>query len=497
MLKQKFIIDFAAKFGIQITTAVAGIIVARVAGPEVVGIIAYATSYVSIFLFIIGLFGSAHIKLVSEGQNEADSLTTYSWLLGISSFVYLFIVLGMFLSQKFLMKNGFESIEIENVILIILFSTLISAAYKYSATIFNAKTEQVKANLPELLGTLINNILRVIVVVLGYGAIALAGVKVVGLLIGIPLIVYFLKNKEYGKFRSDLALKYVRIALPLLVVVITNSIMMYSDKLILERIGNIREIGIYTAAFSIGGIFILIGRTAGTVFFPLFSSYFAENNIAEVKRKIKQFERFVFVFILPVIITLALFSYPVMVTLLGIKYEQSAPLFAVLVFSSFFAIWSMPYGNVISGLGLFWLSSLINFMKFMVFLSTLIVLIHPALFDMGAMALALTQLVMNIFLFLAYYIIAYRRIQIQFIKQQLKFGLFWSIIFISTYYFVLPEINSYSVYIQSFIFIPIFLTFVFLLQFLIGLFHKSDLDMLLQIIHPGRMMHYIKQELNK
>ena len=424
MLKQKFVIDFVSKFAIQFITAASGIIVARVAGPEVVGTIAYATAYVSIFLFIIGLFGTAHIKLVSEGENEEDSLTTYSWLLGISVILFFIVVFGTFSVQKFVFEKAFNGIDAEYVILIILFSTIIATVLGFSQTVFVAKTEQAKANLPNLLRSIIENVLRVLVVSIGFGAIALAGVKALSVLLVLPVIIYLFKGKKFGKFDIKIAKKYWHIALPLFAIVITNSLMMYSDKLILEYFGSTKEIGIYTAAFSIGGMLILLGNTAGSVFFPLFSNLVTNNKLDIIKDKVLHFERFLFLVIFPVIISLSLFSYPIMVSLLGIKYEESAPLFGLLVFSSFFAIWGMPYGNIISGLGLFWLSSLINFLKFLVFISTLLIFIHPDIFNLGAMALAITQLSINLFLFIAYYFISYRRIKIQYIKQQFLFLLY-------------------------------------------------------------------------
>ncbi|MCK5075180.1 MAG: oligosaccharide flippase family protein, partial [Calditrichia bacterium] len=355
MLKQKFLIDFASKFGIKIFTAASGIVVARVAGPEVVGTMAYAIAYVSIFSFITGIFGSAHIKLVSEGQNEPDCNKTYSYLFLGTSILYFVAVLGTFLLQLFVLDYEFDGDCTEIVILVLLISMFISKLYGYSESTFVARTEQARSNIPEFIRSLLFNLLRIAVVLLGYGAVALAGMNLLSAIIVLPVVIFFLKKLDFGKFSFQLAKKYGAIAIPLFVIVITNSLMTYADKLILGYYSTASEIGIYTAAFSIGGMLILFGNTAGTVFFPLFSSLISKNNLLELRHKINQFERFIFVFILPLIIALSIFSTPVILTLLGPQYEQSGPIFRLLVFSSFFLIWSMPYGNLISGMGLFWL----------------------------------------------------------------------------------------------------------------------------------------------
>ncbi len=100
MLKQKFIIDFGSKFGSSFITAITGIVVARLAGPEVVGTITYATSYVTTFSFITALFGAAHIKLVSEGQNEENCNKTYLILMIISATLFFITVIGFFLFRN-------------------------------------------------------------------------------------------------------------------------------------------------------------------------------------------------------------------------------------------------------------------------------------------------------------------------------------------------------------------------------------------------------------
>jgi O-antigen/teichoic acid export membrane protein len=495
MLKQKFLIDFVSKFGIYFMGSITGIVVARVAGPEVVGTIAYATAYVSIFLFITGLFGSAHIKLVSEGQDQADCNTTYSWLLGGSVAIYFLVVLGTYLMQKYALQFDFDGNNPEKVILIILMATVISAVYSYSETLFVARTEQVRSNLPNLMKAFVNHTLRIIVVILGFGAVALASVNLLSVIIILPVVFFFLRKMEFGKFNFHLAKKYIFIAIPAFLIVITNSLMTYSDKLILGYFSNAREIGIYTAAFSIGGMLILLGNTAGTVFFPLFSSLLSKNDLPQVKNKIKQFERFIFLFVLPLIITLSLFSYPVIITLLGSKYEESAPIFKLLVFSSFFIIWGMPYGNIISGLGLFWLASLLNGLKFILFVGTLFICIHPSLLNLGVISLALTQVTINLFLFVAYYIFAFRKIKVQFLKDQSRFILFWLVIYLSSNTLLIPLIKPYPPFMQSLIIMPFFLFLIFILQRILGIMKKNDLQMFLLLINPKKSYQYVRQEI--
>lgn len=494
MLKQKFVIDFGSKFGIYLVTALTGIVVARLAGPEVVGTIAYATAYVSIFSFITGLFGTAYIKLVSAGENEADCLTTYSRLYGISLGIFVLAVLGFFSYQKYFLNYKFENTDVELVILLMLGAIITGNFFQFSQTVFVATNEQAKSNLPNLLRAVIYNLLRITVVVLGMGAIALASVNLISALLLLPLVFVLFRKKRFGNFNKQLLRKFKSISVPLLTIVIVQSIMMYSDKLILGHFGTTNEIGYYTAAYSIGGLLILLGNTAGTVFFPLFSSLFANNKTGEVIRKIYQFERFIFIFILPIIISLSLFSYPILITLLGLRYEPSVPIFSLLVFSSFFIILGMPYGNVLSGLGLFWLSSLLNFIKFILFSLSLIIFIHPRLLNMGGMALAITQVIMSFFLFISFYYFSWKKIKIQFLKKQKAHIIFWGIIYGLSYFYLIPLVKPLSIYFQSLVIVPAFLLIIYVIQYMFGLIKKSDLKMLYQLINPKLNLKYVKEE---
>lgn len=496
MLKQKFLIDFGSKFGIYLLTAITGIVVARIAGPEVVGTIAYATAYVSVFSFITGLFGSAYIKLVAEGQNEADCLATYIRLYGISIIIFFVVVLGFYSFQKFIVNYDFENREVEIVIIITLITITINNFYLFSQTVFIAKTEQAKANIPTLLKSLLYNILRIVVVLIGMGAIALASVNLISALLIIPLIVYLFKRRSIGKYNRYLVKKFFSISTPLFLIVLGGTLMLYSDKLILGHFANTEQIGYYTAAYSIAGMLVLLGNTAGTVFFPLFSTLFAENNINQIKQKINQFEKFVFIFALPLILTISLFSHTIIIILLGERYEPSVPILSLLVFSSFFTIWGMPYGNLLSALGLFWLSARINIMKFIIFIFTLIVFIHPNILDLSILALALTQVVINIFLFIAFYYFSWKKIKVQFIKEQLKYVIFWTVIYILTYFLLTPRITTLSLNVQFFIVFPLFLIMIYILEYMTGLMKRSDLQLLYQLLNPKTSLRYVREEFN-
>lgn len=168
MLAQKLVLSYGAKMIAQFILVGAGIIVARVAGPSVLGTMAFGLAYVSTFIFIADLgTGSAHIKMISGGEDLGKCISTYSVLKVVSICIYLLVIMGIYLTQKYIFKIAFESYAHEFVILIMIIIVTIDQVLLIPKTTFMGKTEQAKQDLPDLLKSLINNISRVIIVLLG------------------------------------------------------------------------------------------------------------------------------------------------------------------------------------------------------------------------------------------------------------------------------------------------------------------------------------------
>ena len=101
MIKQKFFLDFSSKTIHHIMQAFGGIVVAVFAGPNIVGTIAYGLAFVGVFNFLNGLLVPAHIKIISETNNEKDCNTTFVILKIIFSTIFIFMSLTFYLFNKY------------------------------------------------------------------------------------------------------------------------------------------------------------------------------------------------------------------------------------------------------------------------------------------------------------------------------------------------------------------------------------------------------------
>jgi O-antigen/teichoic acid export membrane protein len=398
MLKQKFIVQYGSMAITQILGMVAGIVVARLAGPGVMGMVAYGTSYVSLLGFINGIFGSAHIKLVSEGREHSECMAVYTRLQIICALIYFTAVLALFLIQKNILHYPFESREQEWIILIALLTHTFELYGQYANTIFTANLQQAKANLPNFFKTIIFHIGRILIVIFFVKNLALKlySWHLILAILFIPIIHRLLKEYPIGKYNNKLAKKYFKYGGAIFFMAVIDSVTHSIDKLMLAHFTNTTQLGYYSAAHSIGGLILTLAGSAGLIFFPLFSGYISRGDWESVNTKIYQYHEFIILFIFPLICLLAIVGGPIMLLILGNKYKPSIIPFQILIFATYISVIGMPYGNIITGMGKFNLAVVINIIRLGAFLISLFILIAPNMLNLGAVGLAANQLVLNL-----------------------------------------------------------------------------------------------------
>jgi len=496
MLKQKFLVQFGSNMSLRILGLISGIVVARVVGPEVLGTIAYAAAYVGIFGFITGLFGTGNIKLISEGEDLGDSLATYSRLQIIAIIIFLFTVLIWFAVQKYILNYQFESSIHEQVIIITLFAMVITKLIQFNDSTFTGQLKQAKANLPKIVRGILFQLGKIVVVLLGFNAVGLIGWNLLTGIIVLPIAINLFRSLPYGKFRKELAKNHLKIAIPISLIVILNSLIAYSDRLILQHYTNSTELGYFAAAFSLGGMILILGNTMGTVFFPLFSRYIKENNWENLNVKINKFQTFIASFILPFICLLGIIAEPLLLAVLGDKYQNSITPFIFLIYASYISIVGMPFGNILSGMGKFYLNFWLKLLKFLFYIIGVIYFVSTEYLGLGAIGLAMNLLSVNIFHNMLVIFTSGRigKLKINY-QVLLTYAVLFFLVLIS-YLIVVPFLKDITKY-WWFIFPPFFLIIVFSFLNSLNLITKKQVIQLFQIISPKLTYNYIKEEMNE
>ena len=495
MLKQKFIVQYGSMAITQIVGMVAGIIVARLAGPGVMGMVAYGTSYVSLLGFINGIFGSAHIKLVSEGRKHSECMAVYTRLQIICALIYFIAVLALFLVQKNVLHYLFESREQEWIILIALLTHAFELYGQYANTVFTANLQQAKANLPNFFKTIIFHIGRILIVIFFVKNLALKlySWHLILAILFIPVIHRLLKEYPIGKYDNILAKQYFKYGRAIFFMTVIDSVISYSDKLMLAHFTNTTQLGYYSAANSIGGLILTLAGSAGLIFFPLFSGYISKGDWESVNTKIYQYHEFIILFIFPLICLLAIVGGPILLLILGNKYKQSIIPFQILIFASYISVVGMPYGNIITGMGKFNLAIIINIIRLVIFLISIYIFIAPGMLNLGAIGLAANQLVLNLTrngLFL-YFANKLGEVRLK-SKNNIRHIIIISWTFLA--YLI-------SIYLKKFIplwwllMIPIYLITLYLILNLTGFMKKEHWRLLLDTLNLKKTLKYAYNEI--
>ena len=494
MLKQRFLVHFGTQVITQFLAIAAGIIVARIAGPSLVGVLSYGTAYTSILAFITGIFGSAHIKLVSEGREHSNCLAVYGRLRNVSAIVYFIATAGMFVIQKYLLNYKFESKEIQIVIILSLVAHFLSLYEGYSNIVYTANLKQAKANLPGFYRDIAWHIGRVVMVILGLRAITLATYKMI--LSGLVALycAYLLKEFPKGKYDKKLAKDYFRISIPALIIVIVNSITGYADKLLLAHYTNTTQLGYYSTAHSLGGMFMLIAMPVSNIFFPLFSKMISMNNWEGVNINIFKYQEFIILFIFPLMCILAITVKDPLLLVLGNRYKPSVTPLIILLFSTYVVLLGLPYANVITGMGKFYIYAWTNVIKLIIFIISITLFVSPRFLNLGATGLACNQLVLNLTgnLIYLFYTMNYGKVRL-FMKNNIRHLVIILISFIA----FLGSRYVKNIYEYWWLFyIPLYLIVCYGILITFKLIGKEHWLLLTEALNLKKTLNYAKDEMS-
>jgi len=493
MLRQKVILSYSTKILMQIIQVAVTIVVARVAGASVLGTVAFGMAYVSMFIFISDLgLGSAHIKLVSEGEDEASCNGTFIRIQAVLAGAFFIVVLLFYLGQKYVFNYQFESPVHEEVIMVTLIAVTISRALYIFKACFMAKTEQAKQDIPAFIELILFQTMRLIVVLIGYKALAIAFSKLASIVLTAPLYFFLFKNYLVGAFDRKLARKYFLISVPVMIITISDSFTFYIDKVLLQHLTNSAEVGYYVAGFKIGSFIMMIGTSVGLLFFPTFSRAISENNFDRINTIIEKYEHFSLAFVFPATALLAIFSDLIVNVILGAEYVKTIPVLAVINISAFTYTLITPYGNVLSGKGLFKLLAKIYLADLVFFIIMVPVTVHTGLLNLGSTGLALSVLGARVFMGILFIIFVGRRMkQIKLVPglKLLLFGILYSVGAFLVY-------REYPMTLtQKLLFAFIYFAGYWGLATLFRFIRRKDWAMISDLLNLKKMLNYLKAEL--
>lgn len=493
-LKEKILVGYFSRIFIQGVTMIIGIIVARIAGPDVLGKVAFAMSFISIFQFISDLgTGTAHIKLISEKKPLGDCISTFARIKLFLTSIFTVIVILVIIYQYYKGEEYFVAYENLLILAFWLVSIVISQIMYIPITTFSGLTLQAKQDIPFVIQSIINQFLRLFLIFLGLGAIGLSIANMTGIMVAFLMYFVMFRNFPKGKYSSELASKYLKISVPIIIIGFSTNFLEYIDKVIIGFLSNTEQTGIYATSYSFCSFIKMIGNISGMLFLPVFSNAIIENKVDSIKQMIDKYQRFLSIFILPASLVLIMFTPFIIKIFLGNKYLLAENVLPYIIIGMFFSVFFVPYGNLMLGYNYFNKVAIIFLIDAIIFPLTAIFFINYYFKEEAAFLTAFLFMV-NAILIGITFILYIRKINAKIISMSQFFiiaiiCIIFSLIYIPNL-FIIKSAIPYTESIKSILFV----VSIYSILYLTKLVRIGDFKTLVGVFKLAKTISYVKNE---
>ena len=351
MIARKSLLIMTANLAEGLLAFVSLYFISRYMGPDVYGIIGFAMGFVGLFSVLNNLgFNAAHIKQVSGGKDLGLCIGTYMTAkIGFTGLMAASVI-GVVFFWKNIMGRGFESLDHELAVYIILGYFVVRSIAGIFQNTFRARKEIAKSELPIITRAIARTCAIFFVAISGLGPFSLAFAYVFGDIFSLIVSMVLFKGYPIKKPSGECFKNYARFAVPLIAVVASTVIMTNLDKVLIQLFWAAENVGYYFASFRITNFIIMAASSIGILLFPMISSYHAKKDNASIKKIIFRSERYISMFVFPMVIGLVVLAEPAVRILLGGKFLPAIPIFGILPFFALFEALTIPYTYQLIGM---------------------------------------------------------------------------------------------------------------------------------------------------
>ena len=181
----------------------------------------------------------------------------------------------------------------------------------------------------------------IIIIYIGYGLLGVAFAYVLtSFLILIFSIYYFRKNFSSilkGVKPSSVSKELLSYSWPLLLTNFIDIIISWTNLLFLGFFKDASQVGIYNVALPTAMLLIVVPRALLSLFIPVVTSLFAQDNNENIKNLYEIMNKWIFIINFPLFLILFFFSEPILRFLFGNSYTSGAIVLSILSFSYFYS----------------------------------------------------------------------------------------------------------------------------------------------------------------
>jgi len=535
MIARKSFLIVISNFIVQFIGWVGLIILAKLWGdfaPHALGVIGFAMSFLALFNIIADLgFSQAHIKRVSEGKDLGSCIGTYAAIKICLTGVMVTVVFIAIFIWKHVMQERFYDATTESMIFVFLIYYAFSNLSSIAIVTFIGRREVAKRSIPSIIGRMVKVPLAIIV--------ALAGVNIVGVgissavawppflqsfqhfiadhavgslavtyVIDMMLVsfvgMWFLRKYPLKKPSWELFKSYFSFALPIMFISIIGVISINIDKIMIGYFWTSTEVGYYFTVQQVLVLITILYASISTVLFPTLSEYHSYKNFEKIKQTTHLAERYISMVMIPSIVVIIIFAKPLIEIMLSRAFLPAASVLVVLAIYAFIPGLSTPYGSLISGINRPDIGAKIG----VAICATNITLNYLFIPKWGVLSsfgingptgAAIATVLSAIVGFFGLRIAAKKLTGIKLLQshtpRHIIAGLVMGFVlyFLAFYTSFFPAIHWYHLLGFAGLGLVVYLGILFILRE----FKKQDLNFFLDILHPKKMLNYIKSELKE
>ncbi len=293
-------------------------------------------------------FGSAHIKRISEGQDENDCISTY---MVVKVILIAFMVAFVFVALTVWNQISGTSITPEawNLVLLFMLYYVMYDLANVAIMTYNGRMETTKSQLIALTDPLIRIPLVVFVSVNHFSTIELAYAYVFAMLGVLLVSIYLLKRGSFRWKKPTLFRSYLKFALPISLIAIAGAVTVNLDKILIGYFDTPGNVAYYSSAQAFLNTFGVVGVAVSALAFPSFSQLHSKGDIASIRAVTHAAERYISMISIPIVTLMILFPTEVCVTIFGSEFAPSGDTMRFLAVTLGLTMLNRVYSSQIMG----------------------------------------------------------------------------------------------------------------------------------------------------
>lgn len=346
------------------------------------------------FVGILSLFGdlgysTAHNIKLSQGKDIETCNGTFLTIKLVLGFLFIAIVIGSLFIWTHVLHKGFQSPIEFWIILSLIPYFFFSNFIGFTKTFFIANLKSTRIAIPPVVEALLrNSVFIVLGLTIRYSILSNAGyfpAVLVSSAYSVSYAIYFLTSFILGRPwkiarpTREMMKAYTALALPLALVSVVGTVNGNIDKVIIEFYWHATATGAFFSSQNIALVVSSMSASMSIFFLPMLVRVSREHQKKEHEQTIKEFERLISLFILPLVVDMAILAQYVM-NIFNQAYIAYSAILAVLSVRAYFSAINTPYSSAIMSRQRTGRIALIDFLSVIGNIALIILLVPPSIF---------------------------------------------------------------------------------------------------------------------